>query len=114
MGATSAVIVLGLGVAPSQAVNVVTAVNGSAFGYWATNITLFGGKQADTGPTPATALASNASNSPQTASATTGLVQYGPATLFSSNAETASAQGALGSSGSVTSSINIANINKAT
>lgn len=113
LGAASLAIPLGVAMQPAAATTEVTAVTGAAFGYWATNVSLFGGKQPDTGPTPAVAVAANASNSPQSATATTGLVQYGPATLFSSDAESASTQGSLGAGGSVTSSTDVANINKA-
>jgi hypothetical protein len=92
----------------------VTAVNGSAYGYRAFNITLFGGAQADTGPTPTVALATNASNSPQSATATTGLVAYGPATMFTSDGISVQTTGSLGTSGSVTSTSSINDINKAT
>ena len=91
----------------------VTAVDGSAFGYWADNISLFGGAQPDAGPVPVVTLAANASNSPQNATATTGLVQYGPATLFTSDQINVSASGSLGTNGFATSSTNIANVNQA-
>ncbi|MDQ4132534.1 MAG: Ig-like domain-containing protein, partial [Actinomycetota bacterium] len=87
---------------------------GSSFGYHADNITLFGGAQSDTGPTPTVALAADASNSPQTATAPTGLVQYGPATLFTSDQISVSTSGSLGPGGSVTSTSSIDNINKST
>ncbi|MGH8975709.1 MAG: hypothetical protein ACRD0C_21195, partial [Acidimicrobiia bacterium] len=67
----------------------------------------------DTGPTPTATLASNANNSPQTGSATTGLVQYGPATLFSSDAIAVSASGAKGQGGFAASTTSILNINQA-
>ncbi|MGH9177193.1 MAG: hypothetical protein ACRD0N_01375 [Acidimicrobiales bacterium] len=98
---------------PALAAPKVTAVNGSALGYWADNISLFGGAQPDTGPTPSVTLASNASNSPQAASTTTGLVQYGPATLFSSDGISVNSSGATGPSGFATSSTSITNVNKA-
>ncbi|HVM01559.1 MAG TPA: hypothetical protein VM263_02730, partial [Acidimicrobiales bacterium] len=91
----------------------VTAVNGSAFGYWADEISLFGGPQADTGPTPTVALAPDASNSPQTATATTGLVTYGPARLFTSDTISLSTTGSLGTTGSVTTTSDIQNVNYA-
>ncbi|MDP9387077.1 MAG: hypothetical protein M3Q48_03925, partial [Actinomycetota bacterium] len=91
-----------------------SAVKGSAFGYHADEISLFGGAQPDTGPTPTVALAADASNSPQTATESTGFAQYGPATLFSSDRIDVSSSGSLGPTGSVTSSTSIQNVNKAT
>ncbi len=105
-------LLIGLGELPASAANV-TAVTGSAYGYRAFNINLLGSPQADTGPTPTVTLASNASNSPQSASTTTGLVQYGPAVLFTSDAISVTTSGSLGSSGSVSGSTNVRNINKA-
>ena len=98
---------LGAGEPASAAVS---AVKGSAYGYSA-NIQLFGTQQPPAGPAPVATLASNASNSPQTASAATGSVAYGPATFFSSGQLDVSTQGATGAAGSVTSSTNIANVN---
>lgn len=106
---------IGVGQGPGAAAPTtpVTAVNGSSLGYWADNMSLFGGAQPDTGPTPTATLATNASNSPQTGTATTGLVKYGPATLFSSDLIAVSASGNLGPGGSATSSTSILNINMA-
>lgn len=105
---------LAVGQAPAVASsNNVTAVQGSAFGYHADNIVLLGGSQSDTGPTPSVALASNASNSPQTASATTGLVAYGPATLFTSDDINVSATGSLGTSGAAASTASVDDVNQA-
>lgn len=92
----------------------VTSVTGSAYGYRAFNITLFGGVQPDTGPTPTVALASDASNSPQSGSAATGLVTYGPATLFTSDGISVQTSGSPGTSGAVTSTASVNDINKAT
>ncbi|MDP9387074.1 MAG: Ig-like domain-containing protein [Actinomycetota bacterium] len=106
---------MAIGVRPATATHSnVTAVKGSAFGYHADEISLFGGAQSDTGPTPTVTLASDASNSPQTASASTGIVQYGPATLFSSDDIDVSSSGSLGTTGSVTTSTSLKNVNKAT
>lgn len=105
-------LVTAVGVSPAWAT--VTAVNGSAYGYRAYNINLFGGAQTDTGPTPSVTLASNASNSPQNASATSGSVVYGPAVLFTSDGISVSSSGSTGTSGSVTSSSSVNNINKST
>jgi len=91
----------------------VTGVTGSAYGYRAHNITLFGGVQPDTGPTPTVTLAPDGSSSPQSARAATGLVQYGPATLFTSDGIDVTTAAILGPSGSVTSSTNVQNVNKA-
>jgi hypothetical protein len=102
--------VLATGVGPASAAPV-TAVRGSAFGYWADQISFFGGAQLDSGPAPRVGLARNASNSPQTATQPTSLIQYGPAFLFSSNAITVNTSGSLGDTGSVTSSVSINDIN---
>lgn len=109
---SASALVMAVGVSPAWAT--VTAVNGSAYGYRAYNISFFGGSSADTGPTPSVALASNASNSPQTATATSGTVVYGPATLFTSDGISVSSSGSTGASGSVTSSTSVNNINQST
>ncbi|MGI9119627.1 MAG: FG-GAP repeat domain-containing protein [Acidimicrobiales bacterium] len=88
-------------------------MKGSAFGYWANGISLFGGAQPDTGPTPTVTLAADASNSPQSAAAATGLVSYGPARLLTSDTITLTSAGSLGTSGSVTTSSDIQNVNYA-
>lgn len=107
--------ILLMGATPGSAGHrTVTAVGGNALGYWADQISLFGGNQADTGPTPAVALAPDASNSPQTASALCGQVVYGPAVLFTSDAITVSTEGSLGTTGSVETTSSIININKKT
>lgn len=112
---TCSAVLLGVGHGPALASSSnVTAVQGSAFGYHADNIVLLGGSQSDTGPTPSVTLAANASNSPQSASATTGLVAYGPATLFTSDGISMSATGSLGTSGFAATSTDINNINQAT
>ncbi|MGH9177192.1 MAG: hypothetical protein ACRD0N_01370 [Acidimicrobiales bacterium] len=102
---------------PSPAVSApetpVTAVNGSSLGYWADDISLFGGAQPDTGPTPTATLNSSASNSPQAGAAPTGLVRYGPATLFSSDAIAVSASGNKGPGGFAASTANIQHVNMA-
>ena len=103
-----------MGAKPVAAGTTVTAVTGSAYGYRAFGITIFGGAQPDTGPTPTEALASNASNSPQSGSATTALVQYGPATLLTGDAISLVSSGSIGASGSVSSSATAADLNKAT
>ena len=104
----------GFGLGPAVATHsTVTAVQGSAFGYWADGVSLFGGAQADTGPTPTVALAADASNSPAAATAATGLVAYGPARLFTSDTITVNSTGSLGTSGSVTTTSDIQNVNYA-
>jgi hypothetical protein len=108
-----AAVLLALGAAPAAAANV-TSVVGSAYGYHAFNIKLLGSNLPPTGPTPSVTLASNASNSPQKTTVSTGLVQYGPAVLFTSDQISVSTSGSLGATGSVTSSTNIQKINKAT
>lgn len=107
-------LLLGAMASPASAAGTVTKAKGSAYGYRAYNIKLLGGSHPATGPTPNVALTSNASNSPQSATATTGLVQYGPATLFTSDGISLMAKGAVGTAGSVTSSSSVMHINKAT
>ena len=99
---------------PASAAGTVTKAKGSAYGYRAYNIKLLGGSHPAIGPTPKVALTSNASNSPQSATATTGLVQYGPATLFTSDGISVLTKGALGTAGFVTSTSSVTHINKAT
>ncbi|HUR17794.1 MAG TPA: hypothetical protein VMZ51_02510 [Acidimicrobiales bacterium] len=91
----------------------VGAVRGSAFGYWSDDISIFGGVQVDTGPTPSVSLATNASNSPQSGQATTGLVSYPPATLFTSDGISLTTTGSTGTTGTVTTSSDIQNVNYA-
>lgn len=105
-------LVTAVGVSPAWAN--VTAVNGSAYGYRAYNINLLGSAQSDTGPAQSVALAADASNSPQSASATSGTVTYGPAVLLTSDNVVTSSSGSIGASGSVTSSADVYNINEST
>lgn len=77
---------------------------GSAFGYHAFNITIFGGAQKDTGPTPVATLNGGAQTAP------TGVVAYGPATLFTSDAITVQSSG---TATSVKSTSDVKDINKA-
>ena len=102
-----------MGGATAAAASSVTTVAGVAYGYHAYSMSFFGGLQKDTGPTPIATLAPNASNSPQTSTSSTGLVQYGPATLFTSDGISATTSGSLGTTGSVTSHTSVADINKA-
>ncbi|HVM00119.1 MAG TPA: DUF11 domain-containing protein [Egibacteraceae bacterium] len=89
-----------------------TAVGGSAFGYHAFDLILGSDPQPEVGPTPVVELASDASNSPQTATQPEGAVYAGPATLFTSGEITVRTAGSLGPNGSVTSSTDIANVNR--
>ncbi len=88
----------------------VSAVTGSAYGYYA-SVSLFGGPPNTKGPTPTVALAPDASNSPQTATAAFGRFDAGPAVIFSSGPIDVTTAGATGEGGSVTSSTNIQNVN---
>jgi hypothetical protein len=81
-------------------------VKGSAYGY-SCDVTVFGSSSPAT-PTPAVSLASDASNSPQTASVASARADAGPATIFSSGRIDVSTSATLGPPGSVTSSANIA------
>lgn len=89
----------------------VTAVKGSAYGYFC-SATVFSFLCAPSGPTPTVMLAADASNSPQAASSASATATAGPATIFTSDQLNVSTQGTLGPSGSVTSSANIANVGK--
>lgn len=88
----------------------VTAVKGSAYGYFA-SVSLFGGPAMTAGPAPTVTLPASGSAIPITASAMTGMVQFGPAILFSSGPITVSTTGTLGPAGSVASSTSITSIN---
>ena len=101
---------IGLGPPASAGHQTVTAVRGSAYGYSCV-VSAFGNPCTPPGPTPTVTLAPDASNSPQTASAASARADAGPATIFSSGQLDVSTQGALGPTGSVTSSANIANVN---
>ena len=100
----------------ASAASGVTAVTGSAFGAEAINLSLLGGTPQTIATTPAAAeaLLSDASNSPQSVTVTSGSVSEGPATLFTSDGITVQSSGSLGTSGSETSSSSIANINHPT
>jgi hypothetical protein len=102
------VLLIGVGQGPAHAD--VTAVKGSAYGYFA-SISLFGGPPNTRGPSPSVTLPPDASASPQTASQQSGLVQIGPAIFFSSGQLTVSTQGSIGPNGSVSSTTNIQNVN---
>ena len=104
----AAILLIGIGQGAARAD--VTAVKGSAYGYFA-NISLFGGPPNTRGPSPSVTLPPDASASPQTASQQSGLVQIGPAIIFSSGQLTVSTQGSLGPNGSISSTTNIENVN---
>ncbi len=104
----AAIMLIGLGQGPAHAD--VTAVKGSAFGY-SCSVSVFGTSCTPPGPTPTVTLAPDASNSPLTVSVASASASAGPATIFSSGRLDVSTQGTLGSTGSVTSSTNIANVN---
>ena len=104
---SSAMLLIGLGQASA---NAATAVSGGAYGYSCT-VSAFGTPCTPAGPTPAVSLASNASNSPQSAGAASARADSGPATIFSSGAITVGTQGTLGPPGSVTSTAKITNVN---
>lgn len=85
-------------------------MSGSAYGYLG-KTSLFGGPEQTRGPEPAVTLPPNGSLTPLTASRSTGLVDHGPATFFSSGPIMVSTQGATGKSPPVTSSATIQDIN---
>ncbi len=88
----------------------VTAVSGSAYGYYA-SISLFGVPPTVRGPMPTVTLPPGGSAVPITATAPTGSAIVGPGRFFSSGPLNVSAQGAIGPDGSVTSSTSITNVN---
>ena len=87
----------------------VTAVRGSAFGYFA-RVSLFGGPLHERGPAPTVELPPGGSAVPITASQPSGLVQFGPAILLRPGPITVSTQGTTGPGGSVTTSSDIQNV----
>lgn len=87
-----------------------TDVGGGAYGFYA-SVSLFGGPANVVGPKPSVDLPAGGSATPVTASAPTGLAQFGPATLFSSDELDVSTQGTTGANGTVTSSAKIQNEN---
>ena len=111
----AALLTAGVGVValsgPSSADHMtVTQVEGSAYGYFA-SVSLFGGPPGVRGPSPAVTLAPDASNSPQSATQATGLVQFGPAILFSSGPLNVTTVGTTGPGGSVTSTATVGPVN---
>ena len=105
---SSAMLLVGLGQGSAYAD--VTAVTGSAYGYYCT-VTAFGLVCSPAAKTPLVTLAADASNSPQIATAPSGNASAGPATIFSSGQIGVSTQGTLGPGGSVSSSTDIGNVN---
>ncbi|HJV09354.1 MAG TPA: calcium-binding protein [Acidimicrobiales bacterium] len=105
--AVSAGLVNGLGGNAASAA--VTAVKGSAFGFFG-NVSLFGGPLNTRGPAPTVDLPPGGS-APITANSATGSVIYGPAVIFSSGPITVSTQGTTGAGGSVSSSTVIQSVN---
>ena len=102
-----------VGASVAVAAGTVTTVTGSAFGFETAGVTLFGGAQNPVVARPSVTLSPDGSNSPQTGSATTGIVQYGPATLYTSDAISVATEASLGSSGSVKSTASVKSVNKA-
>jgi len=96
------------GVGPAHAD--VTTVTGGAYGYFAHNVSLFGGAQPDIGPVPTVSLPAGGSSTPITASAPSGRVAYGPGILFTSGPIDVSTQGSTGPSGAVTSTAHITTV----
>lgn len=96
---------------PALAAGSVASVTGSAFGYGGFSVSALGGPPKNTGPTPAVSLNASASNSPQSGTAATGSVVYGPADLFSSGAISVSTTGSLGATGAVTSTTDVKTLN---
>ena len=90
----------------------VTGVTGNAYGYFL-SVSLFGGPPNLRGPAPQVTLASDGSNSPQTATAPSASAVVGPATFFTSGQLNVSTQATIGATGSVTTNANIANITTA-
>jgi hypothetical protein len=95
--------------APAQAAvsNVKAGAEGS-FAY----IGFFGGPAMVSGPTPTVNLPPGGSVNPLTASQPTHVVQFGPATIFSSDQLSVSTQGTTGANGSVQASASATNINR--
>jgi len=97
----------GVGSPPASAD--VTAVTGSAYGY-SLNVSLFNQPQPPVAGTPSVALPAAGSATPLTDTAPSGRAQAGPAVFFTSGQLDVSTQGTTGANGSVTSSVDIANI----
>ena len=83
-----------VGVGTDAAVGQVTAVKGSAFGYSA-SVGFFGGPAMTAGPAPTVTLPAGGSDTPVTSTAPSGVVAFGPATLFTGGAMEVSTSGSL-------------------
>jgi len=108
--AAVAVVVAGMLAGAGPAMGQVTAVKGSAFGYFS-RISLFDGPAADRGPAPTVTLPAGGSDAPVTATAPSGDARYGPGIFFTSDKLDVSTKGTP-AGGTVTSSVNITNLNK--
>ena len=101
--------------APSSTTSTAPAAGGTAsggaYGFFLT-VSIFGGPASIKGPEPTVTLPAGGSASPVTANAPSGIGQFGPATLYTSDALTVSTQGTPG--GTVTSSARVTNLNKST
>ncbi|MGI9121129.1 MAG: hypothetical protein ACR2G7_13590 [Acidimicrobiales bacterium] len=96
-----------MGVGPRPAEAAAGGLGGSANGYFS-NVSLFGGPSSTRGPAPTVTLPPEGSSTPVTATEASASAVYGPATLFSSGPLEVNTQG---TSGSVTSSATIENVN---
>lgn len=96
---------------PASAATGVASVTGSAFGFGGFSVSALGGPPKNTGPTPAVSLTSSASNSPQSGTAPSGSVTYGPADLLSTGALSVQTTGSLGATGSVNSTADAKTLN---
>lgn len=95
-----------LGASALASVADVTAVTGSAYGYYS-NVGLFGGDPSERGPEPTVSIAEDAADSPQEASVDSASAVYGPAELLRAGPIAVHAEGALGVDGSVTTSARV-------
>jgi hypothetical protein len=86
-------------------------VGGGAYGFFV-SVGLFGGPAASKGPDPTVTLPAAGSATAITGDSPSGIAQFGPATLYTSDALTVSTQGTPG--GTVTSSARATNVNKST
>lgn len=84
----------------------VTAVTGSAYGFWA-ELSLFGGPSSERGPEPMVELGEDASDSPQDATVEDVAAVFGPATIFRAKRIAVTAEARLGTGGSATTSARV-------
>ena len=96
------------GTTTSSTLGTTTALSGGAYGYFA-SVGLFGGAPATRGPDPQVTLPPGGST-PLTASAPSGLAQYGPAQVFTSGRIDVSTEGTAGATPSVKSSASLSNV----